>query len=62
MQGTLDDFEANGGNDKFLSDLSGSLNIPLENVNLVKVYEGSIVTVYDLIESPDFNLSDLKTL
>ena len=49
MEGTLDQFYENGDNYSFRLNLSESLEIPIENIDLVDVISGSIVTVYDLV-------------
>jgi hypothetical protein len=55
LEGTLSDFNQNGGIDKFKSDLSLTLGINDSYFTIIEVFEGSVGVIYDLTADSDLS-------
>ena len=48
---TMDEFFSKGGEEWFKDELSVSLGVSKEAVNIIGVYEGSVIVVYEILDN-----------
>ena len=56
---TMELFFANGGVEAFSQQLAESYGIPEDNIEVISVFEGSVVVVYNLVETDELSMERL---